>query len=99
MLICYDHSHPVPCASSLVPAQRDQLTALHDRMAADPVLPENGIVSDRDRARAEYEELISAECLFCGSYMIESIDRPFGAVAASGDRRLAIADGIDDDWS
>lgn len=69
---------------------------LHDRMAAEPVhgaiLPENGTVSDRDQARAQYEELISAECLFCGSYMIESIDRPFG----SGDRRLTSAN--DDEW-
>lgn len=41
-------------------------------------------LTDRERAKSEYEELIAAECLFCGNHMIESIDRPFGGNRSGG---------------
>lgn len=34
-------------------------------------------LSTRDQLKAEFENMVAADCLFCGEYMIDSIDKPF----------------------
>lgn len=34
-------------------------------------------VSSRDQLKEELENMLAADCLFCGEFMIKSIDRPF----------------------
>lgn len=34
-------------------------------------------VSQRDNIKNEIENILAAECLFCGNHMIEYIDKPF----------------------
>lgn len=38
--------------------------------------PANG-TSQRDRIRHEIEDILASDCLYCGEYMIDNIDRPF----------------------
>ena len=33
--------------------------------------------SRSDQARAELDDLIASQCLFCGDVMVKSIDKPF----------------------
>lgn len=34
-------------------------------------------VSQRDKIKNEIENILAAECLFCGNHMIDYIDKPF----------------------
>lgn len=34
-------------------------------------------VSPREQIKNEIENILAADCLYCGEYMIESIDKPF----------------------
>lgn len=47
----------------------------------------------RDRLKAEYEEMIAAECLFCGNYMIDCIDLAFGVADGT-----SLGQSNADDW-
>lgn len=44
-----------------------------------PNQTDNGVanLSQRDNIKNEIETILAAECLFCGEYMINQIDRPF----------------------
>ncbi|RZF33225.1 hypothetical protein LSTR_LSTR014030 [Laodelphax striatellus] len=73
---------------SLLPdAQRERLLELQKQVqsqlavggGADAVSTgsTNRGLSLRDQLKAEIDSIIAAECLYCGDYMIESIDSPF----------------------
>ena len=34
-------------------------------------------LSHREQVRAELDDLIASECVFCGDIMVKSIDKPF----------------------
>lgn len=34
-------------------------------------------LSNRDQIKNDIETILAADCLFCGDYMINSIDKPF----------------------
>lgn len=37
----------------------------------------NGTLETRDQIKNEIETILAADCLFCGEYMIQNIDKPF----------------------
>ncbi|XP_034942311.1 vacuolar protein sorting-associated protein 18 homolog isoform X2 [Chelonus insularis] len=53
-----------------------QLTAL-PRKSDETVSIGSVSLSTKDQIKADLDELIASECLYCGEYMIESIDKPF----------------------
>ncbi|XP_025159223.1 vacuolar protein sorting-associated protein 18 homolog isoform X3 [Harpegnathos saltator] len=53
-----------------------QLTAISNR-PEDTASVASVALSTRDQIKADIDELIASECLYCGELMIESIDKPF----------------------
>lgn len=53
-----------------------QLTAISNR-PEDTTSVASASLSTRDQIKADIDELIASECLYCGELMIESIDKPF----------------------
>ncbi|XP_032674629.1 vacuolar protein sorting-associated protein 18 homolog isoform X2 [Odontomachus brunneus] len=53
-----------------------QLTAISNR-PEDTTSVASVSLSTRDQIKADIDELIASECLYCGELMIESIDKPF----------------------
>ncbi|XP_014476276.1 PREDICTED: vacuolar protein sorting-associated protein 18 homolog isoform X2 [Dinoponera quadriceps] len=53
-----------------------QLTAISNR-PEDTTSVASASLSTKDQIKADIDELIASECLYCGELMIESIDKPF----------------------
>ncbi|XP_011263387.1 vacuolar protein sorting-associated protein 18 homolog isoform X2 [Camponotus floridanus] len=53
-----------------------QLTAISNR-PEDTTSMTSVSLSTRDQIKADIDELVASECLYCGELMIESIDKPF----------------------
>ena len=60
---------------------RDLLAALDDGLLSggdpDTVSACSLKLSKRDQARAELDDLVASECIFCGEIMVKMIDKPF----------------------
>ncbi|XP_076764775.1 vacuolar protein sorting-associated protein 18 homolog isoform X1 [Xylocopa sonorina] len=62
--------------TKLVNLQR-QLTAISNTRPEDTASVASVSLSTKDQIKADIDELVASECLYCGELMIESIDKPF----------------------
>lgn len=56
---------------------KQQLDKMSIQQPADTGSVNGTNLSTRDQLKAEFENMLASDCLFCGEYMIDSIDRPF----------------------
>ncbi|XP_076650787.1 vacuolar protein sorting-associated protein 18 dor isoform X1 [Halictus rubicundus] len=54
-----------------------QLLIAHSNRPEDTTSVGSVSLSRKDRIKADIDELVASECLYCGELMIESIDKPF----------------------
>ncbi|XP_041978717.1 vacuolar protein sorting-associated protein 18 homolog isoform X2 [Aricia agestis] len=70
------HTQPL-----LPPARRNKLGELQRQLSVLSKIELDTVTSSglprRDQIKNEIDDIVAAECVFCGEYMIQSIDKPF----------------------
>lgn len=56
---------------------KKQLELSSSQQQADTSSVNGESISTRDLLKAEFENMVASDCLYCGEYMIDSIDKPF----------------------
>eukprot|EP00057_Strongylocentrotus_purpuratus_P021026 XP_011675500.1 PREDICTED: vacuolar protein sorting-associated protein 18 homolog [Strongylocentrotus purpuratus] len=78
-LVTEIHPHLTPAKNIRISEIQSQLTTLHGQRPQGSSTSTEGATKreEIDRLRNELDDIVAAECVYCGEIMIRSIDKPF----------------------